>query len=282
MILGAVTVAAAVVAQAHGALDERIAQLKAKIALQPADAALRFELADVQIMHEEWPAALAELAQVDRLAPGQYPTDLLRGAALLALGETAGAKAVLDTILATDPGQGHALRLRARAWAALGGSAESLADYRAALRATARPDAELIREAAEAFATSGHTDEAVTLLADGIERLGPVPALMLQALELETATARFDAALARIDVLQKSAALPETWMARRATVLAQAGRADEARAAWAALLSHIGSLPSLRRGAAPLRALAEQAQRALADPPSLSGPSLTSTPASSS
>ena len=92
----------------------------------------------------------------------------------------------------------------------------------------------------------------------------------MKALELELMLGRYDDALARVEVLQKSAPRPEPWIARRASVLAQAGRFNESKAAWQALITHIQALPNLERGSHSMQLLTEQAQQALASLKSLS------------
>ena len=52
-------------------------------------------------------------------------------------------------------------------------------------------------------------------------------------------------------------------MAKRAALLAQAGRRAEARAAWQALIDHLAALPNLERGSHAMSILAEQAREAL-------------------
>jgi hypothetical protein len=64
--------------------------------------------------------------------------------------------------------------------------------------------------------------------------------------------------------MRQSAPRPEPWMARRASILAQAGRIEESRAAWQALVDHLSALPNLERGSHAMSTLMEQAKQALA------------------
>lgn len=267
---GAVLWALPLLACAHGTIHERLDQLNKALALQPDDAALRCQLAGVYCEHGDWREALAELDRAEALAPGRNAVDLRRGDALLTGGRPAVAKAALDRFLAAHPAHPDALLLRARALGALKQAEPSLADYRAALKATPRPEPDLVQEVADALAAHGHADEAMQVLAAALVRLGPVPSLALRALELETAAGRFDAALTRIDALQKTAPRPEPWMAKRAALLAKAGRVAGARAAWQALVAHLDALPNLERGSPSLRDLADQARQALDALPPLS------------
>lgn len=248
-------------ALAHGDLVERMAGLHVKLEIQPDDAALRFELAGVYCLHGDWDLALAELERVDRLAPEKYPTDLVRGEAQLATRVPEAAKVALDRFLAAHPHQVKALTLRARALEVLAQPEASLTDYRTAWQVQARPEPDFVQEFSNALAAHGHAQEALEVLTVGIEKVGPVPGLVQLALQREIAAGRFDAALARIDTLQKSAPRVELWMAKRASVLEQAGRRAEAQSAWQALLDHLAALPNLERGSHAMSVLAEQARR---------------------
>lgn len=248
---------------AHGSVDERIARLSAALAARPGDAGLRCELAAARCEHGEWMVALFELDEVDRIAPGKFATDLMRGEAYLVGRVPAAARRSLDRFIATQPGHAKALVLRARTHAALGEAAASVADYEAAWRATERPEPDLVQEVSSALAAHGRVEDSLRVLEAGIAQVGPVPGLVLLALEHETTTGRIDAALARIAALQRSAPRAEPWMAKRAALLAQAGRRAEARAAWQALIDHLAALPNLERGSHAMSILAEQAREAL-------------------
>ena len=247
----------------HGTLHEKIENLRAAIAKKPENAALRRQLASVYCAHGDWQQALGELERAESLAPGCADVDLLRGQALLSGNQPAEAKRSIDEFLAAEPPNSHALRLRARAFAALKDPERSLADYRASLRLGVT-DPDLVLEAADALNANGHAEEAVQLLSAALAQVGEIPVLVRRAMELEISTGQFDSALKRVDRLQKFAPRPEPWMAKRASLLAQAGRIPESRAAWESLLAHLSELPNLERGSKPMNLLAEQARQALA------------------
>ena len=232
----------------------------------------RLELAETRCLHGEWSAALADLNEVEALAPGHFSTDFLRGRILLGGGNAVEARAALDRLIAREPGHSRAITWRARASRALGDMEAAVTDYRAALQMTDRPEPDLVQETADALAAHGRVEEAVEVLGQGIARLGNLASLVLKAMELELFTGRFDAALSRVAVMQQSAPRPEPWMARRASILGRAGRTAAAQAAWRDLLTHLAALPSLERGSHAMSLLAEQARQALSalSPTSLS------------
>ena len=94
---------------------------------------------------------------------------------------------------------------------------------------------------------------------------------------MEIAAAQFDAALRRVDVARSTAARPEPWMVKRASILAQAGRLDESRAAWREIIAHLAALPDHERTSHAMSIIAEQARVALASLASLAQTS-TATP----
>ena len=252
-----------VTAWAHGPLHERIAALTAEIAAKPDDVALRYQLAEISCQHGDWQTALTNVDKVDQLAPGKFPTDLLRGRAALSAGKADDAKAALDRFIAGQPGNSQALYLRARAFERLGKNDECLNDYRAALAVDARPEPDVFQEVAVALAFRGHKDEALRVLDAGMVKLGAIPTLGLKAMEMEVSLKRYDAALVRLDAMQKAAPRPEPWMAKRAALLEQAGRPDESRAAWESLVTHLSKLPEAERRSHAMSKLAEQSKLAL-------------------
>jgi Flp pilus assembly protein TadD len=248
----------------HGSYHERIDYLTGEIQKNPSDPLLRFELANLLGQHGDFQLALETLDRVDALAPGKFLTDSLRGEVWLGAGEFAKAKEVLDRQLLSHPENARALLLRARAEQKLGQEQASLSDYREALTRTPLPEPDLFQEVANALAEHGQEKEAAAVLAAGIEKLGKIPSLILRAIDLEIKTGNFDAALKRIEDARRSAPRPEPWMARRAAVLAQAGRIEDARAAWKELEKHLASLPEQERNSHAMINLAEEIRQALA------------------
>jgi tetratricopeptide (TPR) repeat protein len=248
----------------HGSFHERIDYLTKALEERPSDPVLRLELANLHGLHGDTELALENLDKIDALAPGKFPTDLIRGEAFLVARNFAKAKEVLDRQLVSHPETARAWLLRARAEQELGQQEASLADYREALKWTSSPEPDLVEELANALAAAGKKQEAVQALTAGVERLGKIPSLVLRAVDLEIETKNFDAALCRLEQARQEAPRPEPWMARRAEVLARAGRIEESRSAWKELLAHLGSLPDHERSSRAMTQLTEKARDALA------------------
>jgi tetratricopeptide (TPR) repeat protein len=257
---------------AHGTYHDLVAAVSAQIEAEPDNAELYVKRSRLHLEHADWKAVLIDLERADRLAPGMLDADLVRGEALALAGKWQAALAVLNDLLKAHADQPQGLLQRARVLKQLKQDEPCLNDYRLALEKTSHPEPDLFNEAAEALMACGHGEEAVQVLQRGLKAFGAVPSLVLKAMEIETAAGHFDAALSRIVAMQKTAPRPEPWMAKRAQLLAQAGRREESRAAWQALATHLAALPNLERGSHAMSKLAEQAAANLAPPAAPAAP----------
>ncbi len=265
----------------HGAYHDVVHEITLKLAQTPDDAALRFKLACAHQEHGEWTSSLAELERVERLAAGKFETGFVKGQSLATGGHWLSAKATLDEFLRSHVDHAGALAQRARVLMKLEQKAEALADFQKALVKADNPAAELFLETSSALVKSGELEQAVLVLRRGIERLGFEPALLVPSLDLELAARHFDEALVRAKAMQKTAPRPEPWMLRRAEILQQAGRADDAKAAWRSLRNHLLALPNLERGTPLLAQIFTDTQRALglaAPAPVIAAPALPPKP----
>lgn len=263
----------------HGAYHDVVIEVTKALEQNPDDASLHFKLACAHQEHGEWTSSLVELEQVERLAPGKFETGFVQGQALATGGQWPAAKPVLDEFLKVNPGHAGALAQRARVLVKLDQNTAAIEDFQAALVAAELPNADLFLEAAEALITANQNAQAIQVIRRGLERLGAEPTLLTRSLELELAAKHFDEALVRVEALQKAAPRPEPWMARRAEVLAEAGRSAEAKAAWTSLRDHLLAMPNLQRGTPLLAQLLSQTQRALgeaAPAPVVAPPALSS------
>ena len=248
---------------AHGTHSQLLADVDGKLRENPADGRLWFRRACLLVEHEDWEQALTDLDRAESLLPGELPTSLMRGRAMALAGKLPEAKSALDHHIARFPDDNRGYITRAGVLWKLDAREQSLTDYRTALKMVKDLQPDLIQDAASAMAANGHAGEALDVLNTGIAKLGNIPALANKALEIETAAGHYDAALARVEELKKTAPRPEPWMARRASLLAMAKRNDDSRTAWQALLTHLAKLPNLERGSHSMQLLTEQAQAAI-------------------
>jgi predicted Zn-dependent protease len=248
-LTAAIFLSAAPEAAAHGEVHGQVRAVSAEIRLAPKDHRLYLKRGELHRMLGHWELGLADYDRAALLSPSASGIDLSRGRLLLEAGRLKQARAALDRLLTAEPNHGEGLLTRARVLVKLGSLAEAARDYALAVTRLARPDPEHYRELAEALLALGPGQEEKALLAlnEGIERLGPAATLELQALDLEVRIRQFDAALARLERVASHAARKDTWLARKAEILSQAGRQDEARGVCLAALKEIEALPPERR-----------------------------------
>ncbi len=232
---------------AHGDLHERIAALTAQIQEHPRDVELRLARAELERQHGEWEAALKDYDEAERLDPRAAALDLGRGRVHFDAGEDALALPPLSRFLARFPQNTEALRHRALTLARLARHREAAADFDTLLRAATAPQPDDFLEAARSWRALERSDEALRVLAEGSARLGAVPALEELALAIESEAGQTDAALARIERALGRSPRREPWLERKARILLQAGRTEEARAAAREGLELIAALPEARR-----------------------------------
>ena len=234
---------------AHGDLDEQIAAVTKRIEKDPANAALFLKRGQLHRMHRDWDAAMADLDQASVLDPSLSVVDLARGRTLLEANWPIFAKRALDRFLAKQPTHTDGLVTRARVLVKLNQPVVAADDFTRAIANRSEPEPYLFIERAQALASAGddRLEEALRGLDEGVKKLGPLVTLQLPAIELELKGKRYEAALARLETIAAQSPRQETWLTRRAEILAQAGRLTEARAARIAALAAIESLPPSRR-----------------------------------
>ena len=249
-------------ALAHGAYHARLAAVSARIEKQPcADHYL--ERSAQHREHGDLEAALADLEQAERLDPRRVDLGLHRGRLALAAGRPGEAVAPLEKLLAESPGHPEAHLALARALAELGRSRDAAAHYTRAIEAAPVPIPAQYLERADALLAAGEPETALDGLDEGLARLGPVIALATRAIEIERSRGRTDAALVRLERLASVSSRQESWLARRAEILEDAGRRTEARAAYAAALDEMERLPARRRATPAMAELESRARDGL-------------------
>ena len=240
-------------ATAHQGLHRQIEALSRRIGSSPREPALYLRRGELYRRHGDWSEALADFDHAQKLAPELVDVEFHKGRLLLSAGKPKEAKESLDRFLAVKRHHILALVTRARARVKLGEFLAAARDYGTATARLrdggqkARPEYYL--ECARALQAAGeiHVDAAARCLDEGIRCLGPLPSLQNAAIRLELLRKRYDAALRRLDQTFGKQARKENWLARRADILAEAGRDAEARAALEAAITALDLLPVHRR-----------------------------------
>ena len=254
-------------AAAHSDLEEQIAAVTARIDREPRRADLHLKRGDLHRAHRDWVPALADLDRAAALDPGLASVDLARATLSFDADMPRAALAAIERFLARQPDHAGGRILRARILTSLRRPLEAAEDWARAIAASARPRPEYYLARAHALAADDRRiDEALAALEDGTRRLGPIVTLELAAMELELARARYDAALARVDRLAAAAPRNEQWLVQRGEILERAGRAAEARDAFAAALKAVQTLPEARRRTRAVEDIETRSRSALEGP----------------
>lgn len=230
-------------AHAHGDLHEQIETLTAQIKQTPQDADLYLRRGELHRLHQDWSKARRDYSRAQKLAPELDIVTYCRGRMEYEAGRFREAERELSRYLAKQTAHADAYTVRAQIRSQLRKRTEAIADLTQAIGLSAEPRPEMYLERARLQSAEKHIGSALAGLEDGLKRLGPIPALELEALEIETHAHRFEAALTRIERLRTQTTRQEIWFAKRGDVLSAAQRFTEAKQAYEAALQAISQLP---------------------------------------
>ena len=248
----------------HGDVHGQINRITAELAQTPSNAPLYFQRAELYRVDQDFTNALADLNRAAQIDPSLVRVDFCRGRVLFEAGRPQEALPLLDKYLAGKPDDSEAFTTRGRVLRKLGEFTRAAKDYTTAIAMMRISNPELFIERSEALRAAGKPDDAVQSLDEGIRQMGPLVTLQLPAIELEVSLKRYDAAIARIDAASARLQRKETWLVRRAEVLKQAGREDEARQNYRDALAALDRLPPTHRGTRATRDLEQKIRAALA------------------
>lgn len=259
---------------AHGDLHEQIRAVTEQIAKDPKNSELYLKRGELHRAHQEWDDAQADYDHALALNPGLTVIDFTRGRMFLEANWPHSAKICLDRFLRKHTNHVEGFTARARALVKLEKPLDAARDFTTAIRfaPTGRPELYIERSQALASAGDKHYEEALRGLDEGVARLGPLVTIQLHAIDLELKRKQFDAALNRLEKIASQSPRKETWLARRGEILQQAGRREEARAAYEQALKALDSLPPARRNVPAMTELERRIKAAIdatrATPPS--------------
>jgi tetratricopeptide (TPR) repeat protein len=249
-------------APAHGTSHELIEAASREIAARPDDASPYLRRAFLHLEHGDWNACLLDVDDAERRQPNDPGAGLLRGRALAAGGRFAEAKAVLDKFVASHPDHAAALMQRARILGALGQKADAADEFVRAMAHVPQPEPDHVFELISFLRGAGREEDALAAIDKAPGRMRDLQSLVDRAVELEMKLGRHDAALRRMDEAIEAAKVKEPLLAKRASLLARAGRTRESIAGWKALQERILAMPPLERGSHAMSRLLEQARHA--------------------
>ena len=229
---------------AHGDLHAQIAALSKRIKADPRNARLYVERGGLYRAHRQLRLALSDCDRALRLAPRANDARLCRGLTLAAAGRHHDAEIQLNAIITRQPDLVAARIARARVLIALGRPVEADLDYAAALTAQPNPDWYLERAHGLSRAQAA---QAIAVLDEAIEKLGPLVTLQDYAVDLDVRAGRFASALSRIDVVLGQLSYSPVWLVRRAELLEESKRVADAHRGYVEVVAHIEAMPATRR-----------------------------------
>ena len=260
----AVALAFVGMALGHGDLHQRIHDITVKIESGGGTADLYLKRGELYRLHRDWEKALSDYAEAEKLLSDELPYPYLRGRLWLERGYPEKAVPYLDSFLGKNPRHVDALLVRSRALGKIGRLDEAVSDLDTAIPLHSRPTPEYFLERAQLQSRLGNLQGAVSGLDEGLGLLGPIVSLADFAIDLEVEAGHYGPALERLDSLPRILRKQPAWIARRAGILVQADRRDDAVRDFELALQALDDLPPHRSQARALLALREQIQDRLA------------------
>jgi tetratricopeptide (TPR) repeat protein len=240
--------------------DHELEECEEEIREHPNEATGYLHRAELRRTRRQWADATADLQTAARLDPELSVIDLSLAGLLLESGNPAPASEAVDRFLARHPDHAAAHLLKARILVRLGSRRPAIEEFTRGIDLArrgdgkgAQPDDFLQRARLESCV--GNEEAALRGLDEGLVQLGDAITLQLLAIDLELSQSHWDGALARLARIEAAARRKESWIARRAGILADAGRPDEAAKAWAEAEAAIELLPASLRSAPATREL---------------------------
>ncbi len=249
---------------AHGDLHNQITQLTKQLEAEPKNAVLYHKRGELHRAHGEYLEALADYTAAEKLDPKLDVVLLSRGRVLSESGKFASALKALDEFVSRHPDHIEARWLRGRVLARLNRRDEAEKEFVGVIAATEEPSPEQIIERAQNLEQAGRVEYALSSVNAAMKRVGSLATLEMEALNLELQLKRYDDVLMRLNRLIAGAQRKETYLARKADVLRQAGKSEMAQRCYAEALQAIVALPENQRHVKSTIKLEEEVRRQLA------------------
>ena len=193
--------------------------------------------------HKDWERAEADYQKALELGLQPAEVNLNRGRLLVDKGDVKSAVAIFDSAINSAPKFGEAYFERGRSWLKLENRDKAIADLQKGLSLLNSPQPEHFKELAQALASTGELEQALAILDNGIKKLGPLPLLQSDAIDIELRLSHWKPAVARIDEVLKIIDRKEQWFAQKGEVLLKDNQPNEAKKALMSALKAIDALP---------------------------------------
>ncbi|MDP4918396.1 MAG: hypothetical protein NWR12_11825 [Haliea sp.] len=216
-------------AHAHPGHEDQLKAINQALAKAPENQALYLQRAAVYGEIGHFDEAEADFAKARTLG-APWRVDLAESIMQYGKGDLEEALALANHHVEQFPDDPQGFRHRAMISRDAGDHASALADLQTYFKLRARPSPGLFVAAANMLVEAGRTEDAIAVLDQGLQQLGMVPQLQRQALNLELASGRPAAAVARQETLRSALRDSASWKLHMVDLLLQAGRQADARA----------------------------------------------------
>jgi tetratricopeptide (TPR) repeat protein len=253
----------------HTAIDEQIKSVNLRIDETPADYTLYLRRANLQRLHGNWDASLADYTKAEKLGPDELPQDLdfYRGRVWFDAGDFKQARQALDRFLKLRPNHYEARLTSARTWVALGNVEAATKDFTSALKLSDHPSPDLYIERSAALSSAGKNAEALDGIREAVEKKGPLITLVQFAIELEESQQHYQEAQAWIAILPAAVRNQPRWLLRSGDLYAAEDEATTARTQWSASLNSLNALPPARQEVSANKKLSREIESRLQSAP---------------
>jgi tetratricopeptide (TPR) repeat protein len=233
----------------HTAIDEQIQSVNVRINEAPTDYLLYLRRANLNRIHGDWDASLADYAKAEEFGPEELTQDLYfyRGRVWFDAGNYRLAREALDHFLKIRPDHYEARLTSARTWVALHNTDAATSDFSYALQLAENPSPDLYLERSAVFASAGHNEEALNGIREAVEKLGPIITLVQFAIELEVSQQHYQEAQSWVTMLPDAVKNQSRWLMQSGDLYAALEETHSAHEQWLAALKALDALPESRQ-----------------------------------
>ena len=212
---------------AHPGQHEQLARINRAIGQQPEQQALYLQRGMIYSSGGQFAEAREDYARAEQLGPPVLVAYEL-GVLYYRMGDFARATNYLDQYLAQFPSSAPAYEYRARAAREAGDYDAAMADLEMYFQLHSSPHPGNYIWAAKMLGEMDKTEKALTLLDQGLDKLGLIPQLQRQAIELELQRGQPAVAITRLETLRVPLKESPGWKLEMVALLMRAGHRQEA------------------------------------------------------
>jgi tetratricopeptide (TPR) repeat protein len=229
----------------HGDLHERIAAVTEQIKADSLNGELFQKRGMLYVQHDEFAEAMADFRQALTLDADLLPSYLGMAQVYLHDQQVDSGLIAVNVFLSNFPTNPGALQTRVSLYQLGGRHNLAVADLRFLIDSApdSRPEHHIDLARAILLADSNDRASAIEALLTGLEHFGFVISLYEELVAMSLAADDFDSALGYIDEVIEALDRKETWLVRKAEVLATCGRHAEALESYQVAADAIAQLP---------------------------------------